>query len=430
MSGSGVFGAISAVLGYVGAEAATNLTIERLLWPQRSYSNFTWKSVPLHALLMPMSGPLHIVSLKSLDNLFDHGMLKGGRLGHMLGTSFYPTLNWTFTMWNADDEEVRKDDVRNAVWVRALDHMPIPVQLPNSPRPLDKDIEKRTTSSKQHSVPLRSVHSVSRIILAKATDTDKQSDLPFVSEENNTPTIRTFIGICTAETTSILVAVILLTLHKSLWAIWWFVPLFLRLLSALFAVDREGVKIDQELGDSVCNYEIHCPHSNGNFMLITGPQSVVDQFFVHYGHPVRNRFREILQIVIIVLFGAIFPVGLFFSVIFMPLTIQYVWLCCQLYVVLTMLVTRYFYRVNGTATEARIAKQLSRQLSKDNRSGAEDMEGTSILFGQERNCATTVKASLVVTYHDRWRDGKNHLNAIIHGGVIRQEAHEINKVEV
>jgi hypothetical protein len=418
MSDSGVFGAIGAVLGYIGGDAATKLTIERLLWPQRSYSNFTVKSVPLHALLMPMGGPLHTVCLEVLDIIFDHGIFKGGRLGHMLGTSFYPSLDWTYTMWDASGQEIKTKEVANALWVRALSRIPIPTKLLDSKQSSTGSLEEgpstdeKVASTEKDSVRVRSMFSVSRLTFAKATDADKESGLPFVSEEIKTPTLRTFVGIFTAETTGILVAVGFLALRKELWAIWWLVPLFLRLLSALSALDREGVKIEDNLGHSLYDFEIHCPNSSGHFMLFTGPPSVVRQFFVHYGHPMRNRFREMVQLVIIVLFGAIFPFGLFCSVIWMPLTMQYTWLCYQMYVVLTMLVTRYFYSVNGTSTEAGIAEQLSRHLSVENRNDAE--EEAAILFGQKRNASTTIKASLLVTYHDHYKDGEKHLNTLLH----------------
>lgn len=54
-----VFGAFGAVLGYIGAEAATMLTLERLLWPQRFYSNFRLGTLLPISLLTPMGGPIH-----------------------------------------------------------------------------------------------------------------------------------------------------------------------------------------------------------------------------------------------------------------------------------------------------------------------------------------------------------------------------------
>jgi len=416
MTDSGVFGAIGAVLGYIGADAATKRIIERLLWPQRSYSNFTLKSVPLQALLMPMNGPLHTVCLEVFDSFFNHGLFKGRRAGHMLGTSFYPSLDWTYTIWDANGVEIETEELRNGLWVQALCRIPIPSQLLDSKLSLAGITEKSTRTA----LPaVRAMTAVSHINMAKATDSDKESNLPFVYEEVKTPTLSMFVAIFTAEATGILVAVGLLAAHQSLWAIWWFVPLILRLLSALFALHREGVcepLIDDSEGDSpheaLYNFEIHCPQSDGNFMLFSGPRSVVDQFFIHYGHPLRNRFREIVQLVIIVLFGAIFPFGLFFSVIWMPRTIQYVWLCYQLYVVLTMIVARYLNSWSNTTTEVSIAEQLGRHLSMGK--GNTSQQPAAILFGQVRNGSGTIKASLSITYHNQYHEGKAHMDRLLH----------------
>lgn len=84
-----LFGAFGALLGYIGAEATTVLSFERLLWPQRFLSGFTIHSAPQLALLHPMGGPLHTVGLKTMDTMFQHGLLKGFDQGHMPRDLFY-----------------------------------------------------------------------------------------------------------------------------------------------------------------------------------------------------------------------------------------------------------------------------------------------------------------------------------------------------
>lgn len=410
MSDSSVFAALGSVLGYVGAEAATKQVFERLLWPQRANSNFTLGSAPMLALLLPMGGPLHKASLEALDVLFSHGLFKGPRAGHMLGTAFFPKLGWNYTIWGENGEEVKTEELRNGLWIRAIRHIPIPTMgQADSNRASSGSAEKGSAET----APLRAMVTVSHLTLAKATDHDKASSLPFVSEEVKMPNIRTFAAICVAESTAIFVAVGLAIDYRSLWAIWWLAPLFLRLLSALFAPDRQAVlPLEPDvLNEQSYDFEVHCPQSEGNFILITGPRLVVDQFFVHYGHPVRNRARELVQLVIVVMLGAVFPFGLFCSVIWMSIEVQYVWLCYQLYVVLATLVARYCYSGNGTTTEARIAKHLSREPNAKNPD--DDHAETSILFGQERNGSGTIKASLTVTYHNRYLKGKACMDRLL-----------------
>jgi hypothetical protein len=78
------------------------------------------------------------------------------------------------------------------------------------------------------------------------------------------------------------------------------------------------------------------------FILCSGPRSIVDQFFAHYRHPERDRLRELVQLSTVVSFGAVFPIGLFCSVIWMPPGVSYTWLSYQFYIVLALLVMRYY----------------------------------------------------------------------------------------
>ncbi|KAM3440477.1 hypothetical protein MY4824_002191 [Beauveria thailandica] len=286
MSDQALFSAFGAVLGYIGAEAATTSWFEALLWPQRFFSNFTLRSVPALALLMPMGGPMHKVALEVLDTMFAHGVFKGPREGHMLGTAFFPTLNWTYTMQGDSAKEPHAEQLRNCLWARALRYMPAPLILgPRSTGDSRGHVEKGTTVLDQPH--LRANVTVSRVTLSKATPEDKASRLPFVYENNSRPSPRVFLAICVSETTAIAVAIGVFAVYQSFWTVLWLAPLFLRLTSALFALDREPLLSlsSSSADDPCCDFEIHCPQSEGNFMLLTGPPTLVLQFFRHYGHP-------------------------------------------------------------------------------------------------------------------------------------------------
>jgi hypothetical protein len=413
MADNSVFAAIGAVLGYIGAEAATKQCLERLLWPQRAYSNFSLRSAPMLALLTPMGGPLHKVGMKVLDVLFEHGLLKSPRTGHMLGTTFFPKLGWSYTIWDENGEKLKSEELRNNVWVRALEHMAIPTAtrpyLEGSSSGSEGEAEKGITAP----TVVRALVTVSHFTFTKATDKDKTSKLPFVSEPTKTPTLRIFAAIFVSELSAIIVAIILLAVVKSLWAIWWFAPLLLRLLSAFFTLHRQPVlPLEASAFDEKqCDYEVHCPQAKANFILLTGPRSVVDQFFIHYGHPDRNRFLEVIQFAIIVLLGSVFPFGLFCSAIWMPLNVQYAWLCYQLYVVVAMLITRYYHGGDSTNTEAHIAEEFSKK--SNGRNGGNGDAETSILFGQDRHGSGTMKVSLSVVYHSRYREGQAYMNRLL-----------------
>lgn len=405
---TGVFGAIGAVLGYVGAEAATGQIFERLLWPQRSYANVTLKSIPILAILMPMGGPLHIIALKALDVMFAHGLFKGARVGHMLGTAFYPDQDWTYTSWTSNGQKIKTESVRNCLWVRALSYVPIPK--------LGCDTQQATDQTPGNAAPksdqVRAKVAVSHLTLTRAAKQDVESKIPFVEADVERPAFQVFLAIFVTESSAILAAVGIAVYFKSLWALWWLAPLLLRLVSALFAVDRKPLEPLNlaSLNEDICEYEIHCPQSEGNFMLFTGPKSVVQQFFVHYGHPVRNRFREAVQLAMVALFGLLFLFGLFFSVIWMPIAVQKVWVCYHFYSGFAMIVMRY--TSSGTSTEVMIAKQFIKQEESLSTIDSEKKE-TAILFGHTRDGSETIKVSFVPTYHNRFLEGQACMDKLL-----------------
>ncbi|KAK6449451.1 hypothetical protein FP744_10005701 [Trichoderma asperellum] len=338
-SDTGVFGAVGAVLGYVGAEAATGQIFERLLWPQRSYVNATLRSIPMLAVLMPMGGPLHIIALKALDVIFAHGLFKGARVGHMLGTAFYPDQDWTCTSWTSNGQKMKTEPVRNCLWVRALSYVPIPILSSDTQQATDQAPEKIDPRPDQ----VRAKVAVSHLTLARTTKQDVESKMPFVEADD---------------------------------------------------------------------YEIHCPQYEGNFMLLTGPKSVVQQFFVHYGHPEQNRFREAVQIAMVVLFGLLFPLGLFFSVIWIPIAVQKIWVCYQFYSSLAMIVLRYTHGRSDTSTEAMIAEHFKKQQESVPITDGGKQE-TAILFGVTRDGNEIIKASFVPAYHNRFSDGRACMDKLL-----------------
>jgi hypothetical protein len=61
-----ILSALGTLIGYIGAEAATDQVFERLLWPQRFWNGFTIYHALRVALFMPMGGPLHRAALHTL----------------------------------------------------------------------------------------------------------------------------------------------------------------------------------------------------------------------------------------------------------------------------------------------------------------------------------------------------------------------------
>lgn len=217
--------------------------------------------------------------------------------------------------------------------------------------------------------------------------------------------IRTYTALILAETTGIATAIAVMVIWKSWFMLLWIGPLALKLLSAMFTIEREGLtplpppKKEDTTDASVFRlkkYEI--VNSGNGFLVVEGDDSTVLQFFRHYGHPIRSRTREILQMVIVVGFGFIFPVGLVCSLVWMWPALQYVWLSYQLYATIAMHVYRYASGHQCATTEEMICQEFARTEASH--------QDSTVIFGDREE--TRVCATLVRTPHDSFAEGKAH----------------------
>ncbi|KAK7724807.1 hypothetical protein SLS63_008501 [Diaporthe eres] len=352
-----IFGAFGSLLGYIGAEAITKSCFERLLWPQRSWSNFGLAQLPWVALLTPMGGPMHKAALDVFDIVYRHGLFKGAQQGHMLGTTFFPDLRWTSTMYyvKSGSWEEKRKDLRNCIWVRAMALLALPElgnsEEPTLPTPDDLEVGHQEFASHRRQkrlvqpapVAFRAYFRVSHLTLAAAAQADRTtSSNIFVGETPGNMSRNIVLAILTGELSAIATATAVAVRCRSLWALMWLLPLTLRLISAALALQRtqleqpprNGFTIENEADEKICHLEVHYPQSEGHFLVISGPEKLVMQFTRHYGHPVRNRFREIVQLAAVAVYACLFPAELVCSTIWMPVQVQYAWLSYQLYVVL------------------------------------------------------------------------------------------------
>ena len=67
-----------------------------------------------------MGGPLHKAALKTMDTIFNHGLLKGSDKGRMLGTPFFPEVEWLYTMHGDGKQSSHTEPLRNCLWARVL----------------------------------------------------------------------------------------------------------------------------------------------------------------------------------------------------------------------------------------------------------------------------------------------------------------------
>jgi hypothetical protein len=391
--------ALGTLIGYIGAEAATDQIFERLLWPQRFWNGFGVRHTPQVALFMPMGGPLHRAALHTLDRFFENGLFKGDTIGHMLGTAFFKNSGWQYAVWNNGEQE-STELVRNGLWIRAASLLPIPTEKRQSSLETGRPVRARTTLNK--------------LVLGYATDLPAKAANETVSKDTAGLSLRVFVAILISEVTGVLMGVSVAVIWRS-WLSWlWFAPLLLKWISALFAVGREDLapkpqQSDPKAEECVKLFEI--VHPQQGIFLIEGKESTVLQFFRHYGHPVRSRTRERAQFAIIICFGLLFPVGLVTSIIWMPISMQYLWLGYQLYATLAM----YIYRYSGSHMCATTEEALAAKFKQAGFKRSTDKFAEAEPIYLDGGNGSVLSATLTTTYHNSFGAARDAAKAHLQG---------------
>lgn len=201
-----------------------------------------------------------------------------------------------------------------------------------------------------------------------------------VKHDTGRVTIRTFLALIWSEITGLAMGAFVLAYWRSYLSFIWFLPLALKLLSAVFTIQREGLLAKpSQKEQSLRNIKRLEVNTKGHGVLVVeGIESVVLQFFRHYGHPIRNRVREFMQITIIVASGFVFPIGLVVSLVWMPIGMQYAWLGYQLYATTAMYIYRYTRQQSAT-TESRLAQVLAQGRTEEQAVYLLDDSGTIVM---------------------------------------------------
>ena len=345
-----VISALGTLIGYIGAEAATEDVFERLLWPQRFFNTFSWHDLLHVGFLTPMGGPIHKAALTTLDKFHQSGLFRGRSLGNMLGTAFFHNTGLKYKMHDHPPGSNGKEHVRNGLWVQAIGRIPV-----FSESPKQSTLESGVTPPKL--VRARSVVNLLELSYVDGNvDTSK-----VVKHDTGHITLRTLLAIVWSEITGLAVGGFVLGYWRSYFCFIWFLPLALKLSSTFFIIQREPLLAEPSKKESsmqeIQRFEVNT-HGHG-FIMIEGKESVVLQFFRHYGHPIRNRVRESMQIFIILASGLVFPIGLMTSLIWMPVAMQYIWLGYQLYATMAMYVYRFTRAHQWATSEARLAQKFA-----------------------------------------------------------------------
>jgi hypothetical protein len=401
---SALIGAFGSLIGYLGSEVAEVSVFERLLWPHRFYYDSSLSVLLKQALLMTMGGPLHAAALATLDNLRHHGLYVGIRRGDVLGTAFLPDVHVpNFCRTESREKDLPKGS-RNGFWVRVLRNIN---EAPESTAIRTVDLEAKTEDIPR----FRSMQLIRHLALRVVEDTEIPGpEIVYISA-------LLLLNIFLSELSATATAVLAGTVFRTWWLIGYMsVPLIFKLLAVCFTVRREGLEPRDKLTDQnsladITIYEIQDP--NQGFSLIKGPAPVIQQFFRHYGHPIRDsttcflsdRTREVLCIMLIYGFVLYFPAGLI-GVLWMSPNVQYLWLSYQLYSILVMHIVRVLGWQGCGRTEDRVARHLERN--------------REVWLQCTASC--TVAATLVVESIRGQAEGKSRVQSIVNS--VRQESQD------
>jgi hypothetical protein len=389
-----VSGALGTILGYLGAEVATESTFERLLWPQRFYHNFNLAIALQMVFLIPSGGPLHRAALETLGKFQENGLYRGRKLGNMLGTCFFPSIPIDYYVRTLRDVKDTPKDTRNGFWVlvsRGLVH--------GSPR--KEDTEKNATTRpkpKRTSVPLH------RIIL-KPWDQKMKTPVGVVDVSEDRLTWKSYAGIVVSELSSVTASILAHQWASNVWlAVYFSLPLLLKLISAATSIKRHTVEAPAT-GASEIGIIAEIDDLNHSLSLIEGPEYLVRQFFRHYGHPSRDaRSLEVLSMAIVYLFVAYFPVGLV-ALLWMDDKAQTVWLTYQLYAVFAMHVARLTGLGGCGRTEERVVEIFE--------------QGYAVMLRSRSGLPVLAKVETV--WYDSVDEGRQAVSDITKRGLDRHE---------
>lgn len=390
-----VVSALGTLLGYIGAEVATDAVFERLLWPQRFFNHLSYRNALQIGLLMPMGGPLHRAALHTLDKFYRNELFKGEGLGNMLGSAFFRDTGLKYTV-HESCKNPHKEYVRNGLWVRAIQQMPIPARTQTEQVDVEGGLHKPRR-------PVRARTAVSHLKLSHA-GLDRSSGCT-IDHDTGPVTFRCITAIFLSEMTGIAMGTLFAALWGSWFAVLWFLPLLLKLLSACFTIPREGLvkKVssvtEREKPLKIIQFVLHL--RSPGFLVIEGDDTAVLQFFRHYGHPVRHRTRELIQFGIVILLGFVFPSGLLCALLWMPPTQQYLWLGYQLYATIVMHIQRYSGGHAWATTEERIANVF-----------AKTKDGGSVAILKDQ-AGTSIKATLTRSYVNSYAEGTTFVENIL-----------------
>lgn len=325
-----VFGALGTIIGYLGTEITSDSLFERLLWPTRFYNTLNPIRLFKITVFTPMGGPLLKPAVRVFDEFMTARMHKGKRQGDPLGTAFYSNLGRRYKIHakaGFEDSCAGEDrEFRNCIRIRVL-------RLVGS---VDGQDRKGDAEAPDCTKPVSAQRPVYLLDLTPFEYTVKirgaKENVSVISNDTGTPGVRNIICIILSELIASCIGISVGIKFQSTYAILFFLPLILKVLSLMFTVRRQSLVWPKPPATKVASkatskdktqlLELDREHDTDDFVLIRGSQSLLGQSSRHYGHRLcdnhgfiaNDRRNEVVTMLLVLTFAMFFPISLFASI--------------------------------------------------------------------------------------------------------------------
>lgn len=358
-----LFTALGFIVGNVGSNLASEVTLARMLWPERYYhTKSPWK-LAVMGLTMSAAGPFQAAGKRAMDGFLRNGLFKGAKEGDMLGTAFFEDSQTGYRASMEREGRVEPaiaEDARNNFWAAVVASI-----RQESLAASGTDEERVRTRTGEFAN--RRIYLLTLIHDEPRSSNDEPNTVNKKHIDSTLPVM--LLGAFFSEMSGVIAGTAAAAVWHSPFAIVWFVPLLLRLIAIRFRVRRvplvametpKGEENNESL-TKPCAFEID-DHKHG-FVLIQAPEALGTQFFHHFGHPQRSklssdRWNERVSMGLVIVVGAYFPIS-WVAFAFAPQALRWTWVCYQLYVLVTLLVLTYWDLLRVGSLEEDIADALS-----------------------------------------------------------------------
>lgn len=371
------FTALGTIVGYTGTEVACSSIFDRLLWPYRFSNISDIRSVVATAFYHPAGGPIHKAAVETLDLMVRHGLFLGHGRGDMLGTAFFHDAGQQYRVHALDGPGPAKD-ARNCFWMTVMSQVSTTLlkkasQLQHNRSSDDKESGPATRQS-------FSQRPVFVLNLDRASAEDKSQGFVEVNGDLGSFKIQHLVSVVASEAITLGFGIATVAIWRTPFASWYLVPLILKLMALALPVRRTTLT-EAPPGKESEQYLCEVSDISGGFWLIQGPAELLNQFFRHYGHPLRSRkgllgdrVREGFGIALVILFALVYPAGLLVF-IFASMGVQWTWLGSQLVTVISM----HLYRYGKGEVVGTVQEIISKELSRENTVHFDDGSGNGIV---------------------------------------------------